>query len=268
VPAIAKASEAIATTTQAAGDAAKGLKGIAKSAVAVAESASNGAAGAFVPASRAAGAIVSAAQGRVAPGGRGEGPGPGAPPGSHGGSGGVGGSAPNTLTRPVRSSASGSTSAHVSGSGAGFITATAGTAATLVAFPASAALSCGDAGRAAGRPPACHAGTPLSRRLSPFRAPSSIGGAIASAGALGTGPAPDGVEGRLRAAGAVPAQSPPSPVPGGASGSAAAGGLGLSTFLALAILCLLAAPRVVSPLRLLGEPGLPSPFALIPERPG
>jgi hypothetical protein len=268
VPAIAKAREALATTTQAVEDVSKGFKGITKGALAVAESASDGAAGTLASASRATGATVSAAQGRLAPGGRGQGPGPGAPPGSHG-SRGVGGSAPNTLNRPMRAPASALTSAHVlARSGPRFITATDRTAATLPGFPAGAALSCRDARRAPVGPLPCHAGTSLIRRLSLSRAASSTGGAIASAGPPGTGPAPHGLAGRMRTAGALPAPSPPSPVPGGVSGSAAAGGLGLSTFLALAILCLLAAPRVVSQLRLRCEPGLRSAFVLIPERPG
>jgi hypothetical protein len=63
--------------------------------------------------------------------------------------------------------------------------------------------------------------------------------------------------------------APSSPSPGGAAG-AATGGSGvapLSTFLTLAGLLLLGAPRVLRRLRLSCEPWLAGCFVLVPERP-
>jgi hypothetical protein len=61
----------------------------------------------------------------------------------------------------------------------------------------------------------------------------------------------------------------PSPAPGGAAGAAtgAAGFAPLSTFLSLAGLLLLGAPRVLRRLRLSCEPWLAGCFVLVPERP-
>ncbi|MCW3034427.1 MAG: hypothetical protein JWM60_2772, partial [Solirubrobacterales bacterium] len=64
----------------------------------------------------------------------------------------------------------------------------------------------------------------------------------------------------------------PGPAPGGAAGGVAAGGsggaVGLSGFLTLAGLLLLAAPRALRRLRLSCRPYLTAFFVLIPERPG
>jgi hypothetical protein len=71
------------------------------------------------------------------------------------------------------------------------------------------------------------------------------------------------------AGGSAPVSPSPSPAPGGASGSApASSGLGLSTFLTLAGLLLMGAPRAMRRLRLSCEPWLTACFVLIPERPG
>jgi hypothetical protein len=77
---------------------------------------------------------------------------------------------------------------------------------------------------------------------------------------------PGGVTG-----GGRPLAPSPGPAPGGASGGVAAGGtgsVGLSGFLTLAGLLLLAAPRALRRLRLSGRPWLTAFFVLIPERPG
>lgn len=276
-----KASQALATTTQAVEDASKGLKGLAKGAVAAVGSASYSAAGALAPASRAAGALapagtaavatVRAAQGGVAPAGQQKRWGPGVPAGSHGGGGGgVDKSGPKTPTRPISSPASRWASGHFgAGSGQGFTATGAGTHASVAGFAPKAVRSCEVAVRAGRLARSCHGGgARLVSRPSPSPAPSSLAAASAPNGAPWTGPPPQGIEGRLSTAGPAPTPLPSNPVPGGVSGSATAGGLALTTFLALAVLCLLAAPRVVSRLRLLGEPGLPAPFVLIPERPG
>lgn len=66
---------------------------------------------------------------------------------------------------------------------------------------------------------------------------------------------------------APPEHAPPSP--GGASPATAAGtGSGLSIFLILAGLLMLAAPWAKRRLRLASEPRRLAPFVLIPERPG
>jgi hypothetical protein len=66
---------------------------------------------------------------------------------------------------------------------------------------------------------------------------------------------------------APPGHAPPSP--GGASPATAAGaGSGLSIFLILAGLPMLAAPWAKRRLRLASEPWRLAPFVLIPERPG
>jgi hypothetical protein len=73
------------------------------------------------------------------------------------------------------------------------------------------------------------------------------------------------------AGGGRPMPPSPAPAPGGASGGAAAGGaggVGLSGFLAFAVLLLLAAPRAMRRLRLACQPWLTAFFVLIPERPG
>jgi hypothetical protein len=73
------------------------------------------------------------------------------------------------------------------------------------------------------------------------------------------------------AGGGHPLVPSPGPAPGGASGGVAAGGsgsVGLSGFLTLAGLLLLAAPRAMRRLRLSCRPWLTAFFVLIPERPG
>jgi outer membrane biosynthesis protein TonB len=73
------------------------------------------------------------------------------------------------------------------------------------------------------------------------------------------------------AGGGHPLVPSPGPAPGGASGGVAAGGsgsVGLSGFLTLAGLLLLAAPRALRRLRLSCRPWLTAFFVLIPERPG
>jgi hypothetical protein len=73
------------------------------------------------------------------------------------------------------------------------------------------------------------------------------------------------------AGGGRPLSPSPGPAPGGASGGVAAGGagsVGLSGFLTLAGLLLLAAPRALRRLRLSCSPWLTAFFVLIPERPG
>jgi outer membrane biosynthesis protein TonB len=73
------------------------------------------------------------------------------------------------------------------------------------------------------------------------------------------------------AGGGRPVSPSPGPAPGGASGGVAAGGsggVGLSGFLTLAGLLLLAAPRALRRLRLSCRPWLTAFFVLIPERPG
>jgi outer membrane biosynthesis protein TonB len=73
------------------------------------------------------------------------------------------------------------------------------------------------------------------------------------------------------AGGGRPLTPTPGPAPGGASGGVAAGGsggVGLSGFLTLAGLLLLAAPRALRRLRLSCRPWLTAFFVLIPERPG
>ena len=87
--------------------------------------------------------------------------------------------------------------------------------------------------------------------------------AVGSSGDDGTG---GGVAG-----GGRPLDPSPGPAPGGASGGVAAGGsgsVGLSGFLTLAGLLLLAAPRALRRLRLSCRPWLTAFFVLIPERPG
>jgi outer membrane biosynthesis protein TonB len=70
--------------------------------------------------------------------------------------------------------------------------------------------------------------------------------------------------------GGRPMPSSPGPAPGGASGGASGGGsgVGLSGFIAFAVLLLLAAPRAMRRLRLACQPWLTAFFVLIPERPG
>jgi hypothetical protein len=83
--------------------------------------------------------------------------------------------------------------------------------------------------------------------------------------ASGTG-APDVGVG-VRPAPAAPPEHAPSP--GGASPATAAGtGFGLSIFLILAGLLMLAAPWAKRRLGLASEPWRLAPFVLIPERPG
>jgi hypothetical protein len=89
--------------------------------------------------------------------------------------------------------------------------------------------------------------------------------APAAAGSSGDD-GPGGVAG-----GGRPLTPTPGPAPGGASGGVAAGGagsVGLSGFLTLAGLLLLAAPRALRRLRLSCRPWLTAFFVLIPERPG
>jgi hypothetical protein len=79
---------------------------------------------------------------------------------------------------------------------------------------------------------------------------------------------PDGGHGGT-AVGGPPIAPAPGPAPSGASGVASGGasGIGLSTFLSLAGLLLLGAPRALRRLRLSCEPWLAGCFVLIPERP-
>jgi hypothetical protein len=83
-----------------------------------------------------------------------------------------------------------------------------------------------------------------------------------------SGPPGDGSGGA--AAGGAPISPTPGPAPSGASGAAVGGSSGVapSTFLSLAGLLLLAAPRALRRLRLSCRPWLPACFVLIPERPG
>ena len=78
--------------------------------------------------------------------------------------------------------------------------------------------------------------------------------------------------GGTAADGGRPVTPEPGPAPSGAGGGAAAGGsgggVGLSGFLTLAGLLLLAAPRALRRLRLFCLPFLTAFFVLIPERPG
>jgi hypothetical protein len=81
-----------------------------------------------------------------------------------------------------------------------------------------------------------------------------------------------GGDGGNSAGGGRPVTPSPGPAPGGAAGGAASGGsgggVGLTGFLTLAGLLLLAAPRALRRLRLCGRPYRTAFFVLIPERPG
>jgi outer membrane biosynthesis protein TonB len=108
-------------------------------------------------------------------------------------------------------------------------------------------------------------GAPAALIGGPIGYPSVVG-ALGGAGSGG----PDGAGTGGSTGGERPAPPTPGPAPGGASGGAAAGasGVGLSGFLTLAGLLLLAAPRAMRRLRLSCQPWLTAFFVLIPERPG
>jgi hypothetical protein len=90
-------------------------------------------------------------------------------------------------------------------------------------------------------------------------------------GATAVGPSDQG-DGGPATDGGRPITPSPGPAPGGAGGGVAAGAsggaVGLSGFLTLAGLLLLAAPRALRRLRLSRRPHLTAFFVLIPERPG
>ncbi len=106
--------------------------------------------------------------------------------------------------------------------------------------------------------------------LSPSGVPLSPVGVELAAAAAASGATGTGDEGG--AAGGGRSMPPaPGPAPGGASGGAAGGGgaaVGLSGFLAFALLLALSAPRAMRRLRLAVLPWRTAFFVLIPERPG
>jgi hypothetical protein len=104
--------------------------------------------------------------------------------------------------------------------------------------------------------------------LSP--APISLLSATVAWSATGTAAPSADDENNESAIGSRPSTPAPGPAPGGASGAAAVGGsgVGLSAFITLTGLLLLAAPRALRRLRLSCEPWLTAFFVLIPERPG
>ena len=103
--------------------------------------------------------------------------------------------------------------------------------------------------------------------------PASILGSVAAVvlGATGTSGS-DGADPGGATDGGRPIAPTPGPAPGGAAGGVAAGGggggIGLSGFLTLAGLLLLAAPRALRRMRLSCRPYRTAFFVLIPERPG
>jgi hypothetical protein len=104
----------------------------------------------------------------------------------------------------------------------------------------------------------------------PVSSDSTIGFATAaSLAAAATGDSPTGGGRGGSGMGNAPVSPAPGPAPGGASGSMTGGsGTALLTFLTLAGLLLLAAPRAMRRLRLSCRPWLTACFVLIPERPG
>ena len=82
-------------------------------------------------------------------------------------------------------------------------------------------------------------------------------------------PSDDGDHGAPAVGGRLPVNPVPGPAPGGVSGGSASGasGFGLSAFVTLAGLLLLAAPRALRRLRLLCQPLRTACFVLIPEHP-
>jgi hypothetical protein len=106
--------------------------------------------------------------------------------------------------------------------------------------------------------------------LSPSGVPLSPVGVELAAAVAATGGGSNGDQGGS-AGGGRPMPPAPGPSPGGASGGAAGGGgaaVGLSGFLAFALLLALAAPRAMRRLRLACLPWRTAFFVLIPERPG
>jgi hypothetical protein len=104
----------------------------------------------------------------------------------------------------------------------------------------------------------------------PLSSDSTIGFATAaSLAAAATGDSPTGGGRGGSGMGNAPVSPAPGPAPSGASGSMTGGsGTALLTFLTLAGLLLLAAPRAMRRLRLSCRPWLTACFVLIPERPG
>jgi hypothetical protein len=117
----------------------------------------------------------------------------------------------------------------------------------------------------------CTAGWLGAQRLAPSSSLSLPGGVVIGLAAVavvptGGGP-PDGGHARS-AVGSPPVTPAPGPAPGGAAGATGgASGFAVSTFLTLAGLLLLGAPRAMRRLRLSCEPWLTACFVLIPERP-
>jgi hypothetical protein len=104
----------------------------------------------------------------------------------------------------------------------------------------------------------------------PVPSGSTVGFATAaSLAAAATGDSPTGGGRGGPGMGNAPVSPAPGPAPSGASGSMAGGsGTAPLTFLTLAGLLLLAAPRAMRRLRLSSRPWLTACFVLIPERPG
>jgi hypothetical protein len=104
----------------------------------------------------------------------------------------------------------------------------------------------------------------------PASSDSTIGfPTAASLAAAATGDSPTGGGRGGSGMGNAPVSPTPGPAPSGASGSMTGGsGTALLTFLTLAGLLLLAAPRAMRRLRLSCRPWLTACFVLIPERPG
>jgi hypothetical protein len=102
-------------------------------------------------------------------------------------------------------------------------------------------------------------------------APLGLASVAVALGATAVGPSDQG-DGGPATDGGRPITPSPGPAPGGAGGGVAAGAsggaVGLSGFLTLAGLLLLAAPRALRRLRLSRRPHLTAFFVLIPERPG
>jgi outer membrane biosynthesis protein TonB len=145
--------------------------------------------------------------------------------------------------------------------------ASVGARARLIAARRIGELSCQLS--ALGGPPAgnCTSGLPVAARLLSTSPTGNI--AVVSLAAVARADPPSGGGHGGSAVGNAPVTPAPGPAPGGASGSGAgASGLALSTFLTLAGLLLLGAPRAMRRLRLSCQPWLTACFVLIPERPG